>query len=70
MWRQRSFAAALFTVAVIAGLAVRAEADSITTPDTDGNLGWESSLVLDAAGNPIVAYYEVNSGDLKVLRCN
>jgi hypothetical protein len=36
-----------------------------TRVDTVGNLAWDSSLALDAEGNPHIAYHDVGNGDLK-----
>ncbi len=44
--------------------------DSMVTVDAAGNVGLFTSLVMDAAGNPVVSYYHSANADLKVARCN
>jgi len=44
--------------------------ESITTPILEGVTGQYSDLVLDASGNPVVAYYDTTRGRLGLLVCD
>jgi len=44
--------------------------ESITSPDTVGQVGYRTSLVLDAAGNPVIVHQDVTQYDFHVVHCN
>lgn len=44
--------------------------NSITKPSVVGNTGWDTSLQLDALGNPVVSHYSLTDNAMKILHCN
>jgi hypothetical protein len=43
---------------------------TITTVDSTGNVGRDTSLALDDSGNPRISYYRFDTGDLKYAWCD
>ena len=41
----------------------------VTTVDSSGNAGYQTSLAIAADGNPIIAYFDGINGDLRVSHC-
>jgi hypothetical protein len=67
------FALVLLDV-VAAGLLAASPANaegliSITVPDSVGDVGRETALVLDEGGNPVVAYLDETSFNVQLLHC-
>lgn len=76
---RRRFAGVLAGAVALAGLVAAGPADadmtrggrpdSITRPDSGGEVGRYTSIVLDPSGRPVIAYHDDTNGALKVLRC-
>jgi hypothetical protein len=52
------------------GDAACTSANTIRTVDSLGDVGWHTSLALDARGFPVISYYDHTNGNLKVAHCS
>lgn len=42
---------------------------TVTTIDSVGNVGWYTSIAIGSDAIPVVSYYDLSNGDLKVAKC-
>lgn len=46
------------------------QSNSITTPVSSGNTGWDTSIALDANGYPVISFFDFTASAMKVMHCN
>ncbi|KTD79436.1 hypothetical protein [Legionella waltersii] len=45
------------------------QGNSITSPYTSGNAGWDTSLDIDASGNPVISFYDFSAQVMRIMHC-
>ncbi len=45
------------------------QSNSITSPYTTGNAGWDTSLDIDVNGNPVISFYDFTAGVMRIIHC-
>jgi hypothetical protein len=51
------------------GNAACSSGNVITTVDSTGYIGYDTSITIGADGLPLVSYYDITNADLKVAHC-
>lgn len=45
------------------------QGNSITSPYTTGNVGWDTSLDIDANGYPVISFYDFTAKVMRIMHC-
>ena len=45
------------------------QSNSVTSPYTPGNAGWDTSLDIDINGNPVISFYDFTASLMRVIHC-
>jgi len=61
--------AGYYTPAISAGQGLAPTRRSLTTIDSAGNTGVFTSIAIGVDGNPIISYWDLTAGDLRVAKC-
>jgi len=53
----------------VCGNATCSSGNTLTTVDSTGDVGWYTSLAINASGNPVISYYDISNTDVKMALC-